>query len=186
MWFPLCVRRFDGKPSRPVDNFGRPPRCIDDDEIECEDKPLADGNYGTVFLALFKDKERLKLEPDGRLVVLKVSKNPDTKEQMKERDAIVAVGLHPNLVGLSGYLVAKTGEIRLAVPYVGGGSLEDKYKADKTWGRSDLHRTARVTLNLLGGTEGLYRKLNSHNDSTLIVSPMLLWFYSKTFSIALM
>ena len=53
------VYRFDGKPSRPVDNFCRPPRCIDDDEIECEDTPLADGFYGTVYRALFKDKERL-------------------------------------------------------------------------------------------------------------------------------
>ena len=147
-------------------NFGRPPRCIDDDEIECEDTPLADGFYGTVYRALFKDKERLKEEPEGRLVVLKVSKNPDTKEQMKERDAIVAVGLHPNLVGLSGYLVSKTGDIRLVVPFVGGGSLEDQYKADKAWGRANLHRTARASLDLLGGTEALYRKMNSHNDST--------------------
>ena len=99
-------------------------------------------------------------------MVLKVSKNPNTKEQLKEKDAIVAIGLHPNLLGIAGYLVSQTGEIRLALPYVGGGSLEDQYKADTTWGRSDVHRTARVSLNLLGGTGGLYRKRNSHNDST--------------------
>jgi serine/threonine protein kinase len=154
-------------PSRPVDNFGRPPRCIDDDEIECEDQPLADGTYGIVYRALFKDKERIKVEPQGRLVALKVSKNPNTKEQMKERDAIVAVGLDPNLVGLSGYLISATGELRLVVPYVGGGSLESKYKADKTWGRTDLRRTTQVSLHLLGGAGALYRRRNSHNDSML-------------------
>jgi hypothetical protein len=125
-WYFCC--RFDGKKSRPVDNFGLPPRKIDAKEIELEAGDLDKGSFGRVVRGLMKDKLRPQ-DPDGHLVVVKVSLKPNLDDQMAEYDALKQVDPHPNLCTLVGYMV-HTETLRFVLPFIGGGSLEVLVRGD--------------------------------------------------------
>ena len=156
--------------SRPVDNFGMPPRLIDDTEIELEDgRAIGGGNFGSVMRALIKDKLRPQ-DPDQYVVVVKVSHQPDLKAQLAEYDALKLVEPHPNLCGLVGHMIhADPGcpdvqTLRFVLPYLGGGSLEQRGAA---WFRADVARTVKATLDILRGLEALGKANLVHRDSTL-------------------
>ena len=97
--------------------------------------------------------------------IVQVSKQPDLAAQMEEYEALRHIPLHPNLLPLVGYMVHAQTELRLVFPYVSGGSLESLITADPTWGRTDLRRLVKGTLELLCGLDMLARIMFVHRDS---------------------
>ncbi len=171
LWTICLPYRFDGQPSRPLDNFGMKPRHIDDDEIELESGELASGFFGKVVRGLMHDKKRPH-DLQRYVVVVKVSKKPNLAAQMEEYEALRQVPAHPNLLTLVGYMVHAETELRLVFPYVSGGSLERAITLDPTWGRTDLRRIIKGTLELLCGLEALALVMFVHRDSTCIPSSL--------------
>ncbi len=150
--------------SRPVDNFGMPPRLIGESEMQLEDGNLDKGTFGRVVRALMKDKLRPS-DPDSYVVVVKVSLLPDLAAQMAEYDALKQVEPHPNLCSLVGYMV-HDGTLRFVLPFIGGGSLEVVVKRDPQFFLSSLSRIVQATLDILRGLEALDKKGLVHRDRT--------------------
>jgi len=149
-----------------------PPRPIDATEIELEDgRSIGDGNFGSVVRALMKDKLRPQ-DPDSYVVVVKMSHQPNLEAQLAEYDALKLVKPHPNLCGLVGRMIhtvvhadptIQTQTLRFVLPYLGGGSLEQRGAA---WFRADVARTVKATLEILRGLEALAKANLVHRDST--------------------
>ncbi len=63
------------------------------------------------------------------------------------------------------YTVSDT-EVRLVMPFLSGGSLEDRVRLDPMWGRAYPPRVVMVTLHLLRGVEALDKARLAHGDRT--------------------
>ena len=119
---------------------------------------IASGNFGTAYCAIY----------EGCLVVVKVPKEANLAEQMKEYTTFVQVQRHGNLLSLIGGVVSPSGsQLWMVTPWMSQGSLDVILRQDPTWGRTDLVRTLKLAMGMAAGLAALHAQGIIHRDCTL-------------------